>query len=1266
MKRFFSALGFCTLLLGVLGFILFPTATAKTDPLRAFLDQPAPRPPYPLVKNKQSAFRSELLQLSRSKVPADDAPIEVILQYWEIMNSGFSTERHTPKPSPAVIDRLYAEIDKDPSILLRVLNVLPDDQRTTALAQQLYDSQSPGVGRSRYDQSRLKEWLSLHSRTHVQDLARRAAQVREDGEYLTNHEDLLALTHVDYDQAKPIIDRLYSNSSQKVPQVLAKWARYRHAIETNSLSDIETYRNELKAVVEDKSATAAMRDLALDGLIREKEWPERDEWYYSLLEDDTLADLQVNGRSFTGLTTMMLMTPEEKYIDKMIELVKSSNKTVRSAAARNLSLRLGTQNPDVFRALLPWLEDPKWVTDTNARAVYIRSLRLLNIPEAVPGLIKLLDERGEAQGDYVVYPAANRPAANRPAANAVANSIARSSVDDSDRFPFRMDAVEALAKLKDPTAAPPLRRVLNEADLYGRSRIVNAILACNGFTINEQLDGLQAAALGVSADIDIENADDPSDANAANHSANAMRTVNAAMVAVNAAMVAANAMANATAASQIQKLRPLTPEELRTYVGQALMQQSEISDDLASAIVDRIETIEAKEPKTAAAYRRIVLRWQNSAINALLIRDLKRGIYDVPAMNRMIGQRAQLRQKHGSELMVLRSVNGVPAGLASCIFESREDNASLIESDDAAAKVALFGCARLIRSPLPVAKVAAEMRSANALLKLAAERYLETEDSPAARAAIRASYPKDVKVLGARSCFQPGNAERQGDAYLEEVFRSVELNDLYGSCPYSPTTATLIKTERALVDEIKKDMTMAAVYSFDRNHIRVYKDRAMFSWDEDDSRYRERPLEKQEFDYFTAYLERNNADEMPPFVPCNASYCPAKELLMIDRSGGRRVYFTSDPSGGTEVEFARELSEIFKRWKEEPSTLKYSLSREIPGLEVIFASDDLSAETVWKGDGSDLRIVGVLPSVRKSVKEKLNSLDEGQGEDEDIDYAEINRKRSEMFEKTFYEGYSWYRIANGKAEPGVAKPPQIDAIPPRDGHTVQPNAAQWKARAANIEIRASDDGLFKIQNGRMTRIRQGSYLLPVISPDGRWLLVSKMDEGMTMLARVDLVTNKETMLGDDSEQYYFPIAYVPFLNRFLIADYDGDGHDGYEAPEDFGAVAGDDPANEEMRFVDILSGKILPVRGEVRPLYQQSFRPLQSAAKPNEVWAAIPSREKNETVVGLYNAKTLAFAEKLRIPKIRFNSMQMWVDEREQKVFFVYRGHVLAMPLPHS
>jgi hypothetical protein len=32
----------------------------------------------------------------------------------------------------------------------------------------------------------------------------------------------------------------------------------------------------------------------------------------------------------------------------------------------------------------------------------------------------------------------------------------------------------------------------------------------------------------------------------------------------------------------------------------------------------------------------------------------------------------------------------------------------------------------------------------------------------------------------------------------------------------------------------------------------------------------------------------------------------------------------------------------------------------------------------------------------------------------------------------------------------------------------------------------------------------------------------------------------------------------------------------------------------------------------------------------------------------------------LTLPKIRFNSTAMWVDEAAGKVYFVYEGHVLA------
>ncbi|HEY2847428.1 MAG TPA: hypothetical protein VGI80_06370, partial [Pyrinomonadaceae bacterium] len=55
--------------------------------------------------------------------------------------------------------------------------------------------------------------------------------------------------------------------------------------------------------------------------------------------------------------------------------------------------------------------------------------------------------------------------------------------------------------------------------------------------------------------------------------------------------------------------------------------------------------------------------------------------------------------------------------------------------------------------------------------------------------------------------------------------------------------------------------------------------------------------------------------------------------------------------------------------------------------------------------------------------------------------------------------------------------------------------------------------------------------------------------------------------------------------------------------------------------------------------------------------------ERNATDVGTVDTRTFTFSPLLRVPKIKFDSMGMWVDEPHQKVYFVYRGHLLSLPL---
>ena len=103
---------------------------------------------------------------------------------------------------------------------------------------------------------------------------------------------------------------------------------------------------------------------------------------------------------------------------------------------------------------------------------------------------------------------------------------------------------------------------------------------------------------------------------------------------------------------------------------------------------------------------------------------------------------------------------------------------------------------------------------------------------------------------------------------------------------------------------------------------------------------------------------------------------------------------------------------------------------------------------------------------------------------------------------------------------------------------------------------------------------------------------------------------------------------------------------------------------DSMFLIDAATGVMQPTRGEFRPLSQVTFRPLQKTTRPNEFWAAIIDAEKGSTQVGIYDIKVFGFKPVLTLPKIAFNSMDMFVDETGHKVYFVYRGHLLSVPLP--
>lgn len=105
------------------------------------------------------------------------------------------------------------------------------------------------------------------------------------------------------------------------------------------------------------------------------------------------------------------------------------------------------------------------------------------------------------------------------------------------------------------------------------------------------------------------------------------------------------------------------------------------------------------------------------------------------------------------------------------------------------------------------------------------------------------------------------------------------------------------------------------------------------------------------------------------------------------------------------------------------------------------------------------------------------------------------------------------------------------------------------------------------------------------------------------------------------------------------------------------------PKIPEYYLLDTATGAVSQVKGEFRPLIQQTYRPLQPTNNPNEFWAAIFDVKTRTTEIGRYNTLNFKFQPLLKVPEIALDSMDIWVDEKETKVYFVYQGHLLALPL---
>lgn len=769
-------------------------------------------------------------------------------------------------------------------------------------------------------------------------------------------------------------------------------------------------------------------------------------------------------------------------------------------------------------------------------------------------------------------------------------------------------AARSLEVIKDRRAGPALlsriEKTKNEDD---RKWMVQALIACEGLTGAEMVQAIQAYA---------------------------------------------EAVLQPGAEEKIDLYAEDDPLPVRVRIGWALARRKAPPEEFVRLLFDHIRELRKSRPDLAAKLLQIAEKWQGKAVYVEMLQRAADGDAGASGIVKILAHRKEIREEAPLELSWLTGKSGLAGALGLAVMEDAAAMQGLVNPDTPDAAVAALAFARLLRLKLPVSDIAPLLQSKNKLLALAAERYLESENSREARQVIFEAHPGEMPILGARETFRSGNGNAKYAEVLKLLFSS--LGEYYSGNNYDG----MEKAEDRLRAELKSDKEVLHIYAFTANDgagqahrvLRVYKDRATFTLYDDKSYFRQKKLTRNELDDFNELLAKMDIDDFNPVQGQCHHDCYAREFISLNARGGVRVFASAGLAALRGLDFMETL------FDGSGYKLRYYLENEIKGLEVLFADRNGKVPiTLWK-NGSDMRVLISDAPREREIANELSKLDREERKNEELDYREQQRTSRKRQYARQYEHLYWLRLTKDGLEGITAEPAEVPYLRYRaefpNVENFDPNDNIPQVLSGEYEVRAGNgyNSGVALVNGSSTVILRtdGWYRDPVTTADGKWAVISKIDstwDGPRSLYRLNLATGREYKVDLAAHSDLKAVSFIGAHNKMLVR------------------VAG------SYYLLDPRTGKLQPVKGEFTPLRDQTWRGLQPAGQPDEFWAAIPDSEKDETSIGKYNSKSFVFKPLLKLPKILLKSMDIWVDENEGFVYFVYgqrwrdQAHVLRVPL---
>jgi HEAT repeat protein len=650
---------------------------------------------------------------------------------------------------------------------------------------------------------------------------------------------------------------------------------------------------------------------------------------------------------------------------------------------------------------------------------------------------------------------------------------------------------------------------------------------------------------------------------------------------------------------------------LKVSIGHILSERKKFhaAEGLVLMLIERANSLRASQPAVARQILRSVEGVPLRVAEINLVERIGDGWADVAALTLALENRDSIQKSAGDELYSLIKQGGYAAGIAAAVLNDEREHRETLKGPDQKAQLALLAGARYLRDKLPVELASRLLGSPNRALARAVESYMEAEDSAEARSLVL--------------------ARRRGEAYI--------LGD--GDAGYEPFLENLRKWEEAMRKEIKGAVGLEAIYALARSGsdenfngviIRVRDGKAEISLYEVEGRRDVRSLTESEFEELKSFTSRQEVEDLGPETydadPGRMKY----EYLRLSKDGGRRIVLDGlhglrrTPKNPTLHE---ELSGLFYRLSRSGEFVtRYALEDKISGVEVLMADKKQQAMMVC-GEGREIRVL-------------------------------IWEKGAE-YKRSFAEAMPEWREFSSGAPGKVTDEPSasrlLSAIPMlmeirRNGRSGGFSEPIWVGGAWLATSSGEDAGVWKFEPGaEPAKIISGRYANPIVTPDGKWLVAIKtLKEGgeySSQLVRHNLQTGKEFPVTMPNGDFRPPATYVMAHAKVLLGN------------------AGHHPG-EINYLLDPETGTVQQIKGEFRPLMEDSPRELQPTGNPNEFWATIHDSQKGATNIGRYDSRNFVFKPLVELTGLPLSNSNFWVDATAGKIWFTYKGQLLRLPMP--